>query len=243
MSDDAVWAEGLKCFYEIFKFLEEALDRLGHTLLGELDVEGMRRTKAFEQDLEFYCIIQSLNYMFLNYIINNFLYCIDGKNYLENVYQPSSAVIAYVEYLTTLEAEDPHMLAAYIYHLYVGLFSGGQILRKKRSLEASLKFKKSTDTDSTGKAGEAVTDFVDIHIFKLKKQMMEAMERVAAQLGEQDRWKLIEESKNVFRMNNKMIRTISTNKVVLRKFTNFVLVAVPTVLAIYFGSRMITHRN
>lgn len=163
---------------------------------------------------------------------------------MENVYQPSPAVAAYVDYLTSLEAEDPHMLAAYIYHLYVGLFSGGQILRKKRSLEASLKFKKSDDTDLLApKSGEAVTDFGDIPIFKLKKQMMEAMERVADQLGEQDRWKLIEESKNVFRRNNQMIRTISTNKVVLRKFTNFVLVAVPTVLAIYFGSRMITNRN
>jgi len=68
MSDDAVWAEGLKCFYEIFKYLEEALDRLGHTLLGDLDIEGMRRTKAFEQDLEFYCVYTT--FYILKLIIN-----------------------------------------------------------------------------------------------------------------------------------------------------------------------------
>ena len=175
MSDNSIWAEGLLCFYEIFKFLEEALDRLNHTLLSELDIKGMRRTKAFEEDLHFYY----------------------GKEWFENNYQPSPAVTAYIDYLTCLERDNPYMLAAYIYHLFMGLFSGGQILRKKRSLEASLKFQSSVTT--TNQPGESVTDFGDIPIFKLKKQMADAMEHIAEQLGEEDKWKLIEESKTVFR--------------------------------------------
>lgn len=216
MSDNSVWAEGLLCFYEIFKFLEEALDRLSHTLISELDINGMRRTKAFEEDLHFFY----------------------GKEWLENVYQPSPAVSAYIDYLQCLEKENPHMLAAYIYHLFMGLFSGGQILRKKRSLEASLTFK--TVNVNGQQPGEAVTDFGDVPIFKLKKQMVDAMENIASQLGEEDRWKLIEESKNVFRMNNKMIRTINTNRIVLKKFFNFALIAVPTAIAIYYGCKMIS---
>ena len=217
MTDDAVWAEGLLTFYEIFKFLEEAMDRLSHTLIGELDIKGMRRIKKiFEEDLQFYY----------------------GKEWLENEYQPNNEVTAYLEYLRTLESEDPHMLAAYIYHLYVGLFSGGQILRRKRSLEASLRLRKGNESGT----GESVTDLFDISIHKLKKQMMEATEHIAESVGEEDRRKLIEESKHVFRMNNKIIRAVKgIDRVILRKLMNFTLIALPIMLVVYFGSRMLSH--
>lgn len=48
MSENRVWAEGLLVFYEVFRYLEEAMDRYSHTLIGELDIAGMRRTQAFE---------------------------------------------------------------------------------------------------------------------------------------------------------------------------------------------------
>lgn len=217
MGDDSVWAEGLLCFYEIFKYLENALDRLGHTLLGELDIEGMRRTKAFEEDLCHYY----------------------GKEWLDTAYEPNAAVRHYLSYLATLEQENPLMLSAYVYHLYMGLFSGGQILRKKRELQARLTLGSSDAFQS--KKGEAVTDFGDIPIHRLKKQMSEKMEVIAEQVGEQDRWKLIEESKEVFRLNNKMIRTINTNQVVVRKFVKFTLLAVPVVVALYFGARYLSN--
>ena len=51
MSADHVWAEGLLVFYEVFLYLEGALDRYSHTLIGEVDVPGMRRKEAFEKVL------------------------------------------------------------------------------------------------------------------------------------------------------------------------------------------------
>ena len=33
-----------------------------------------------------------------------------------------------------LRAEDPRLIAAYIYHMYLGLYSGGKILRHKFKL-------------------------------------------------------------------------------------------------------------
>jgi len=39
-----------------------------------------------------------------------------------------------VDRLKEAEAEDPYLLVAYIYHLYAGLLSGGQVLRGKRRL-------------------------------------------------------------------------------------------------------------
>lgn len=217
MGEDSVWAEGLLCFYEIFKYLEQALDRFGHTLLGELDVEGMRRTQAFEEDLQHYY----------------------GKEWLETSYVPNAAVKHYLSYLGTLEQDNPLMLSAYVYHLYMGLFSGGQILRKKRELQARLTLESSEPAQS--RKGEAVTDFGDIPIHRLKKQMAEKMELIAEQIGEDDRWKLIEESKNVFRLNNKVIRTINTNKVVVKKFAKFTLFAVPALVVLYFGARYLSN--
>jgi len=219
MTDDKVWAEGLLFFYEIFKFLEEALDRLSHTSLHEFDVEGMRRTKQFRADLDFWY----------------------GEEFM-NTYTPHETVTSYIEYLTELEKENHNMLAAYYYHLYVGLFSGGQILRKKREMEARLNLRKvAAGADS--KQGQTVTDFGDVPIARLKRQMVEAVEAFATQLGEEDKACLLEESKMVFRMNNKMIRCIKTNKVILRKLFNFALFVVPTILVVYYGIQMVSGKQ
>ena len=49
LSNDHVWAEGLLIFYEVFKYLENAMDRLNHTMIGDLDIPGIRRLEAFEK--------------------------------------------------------------------------------------------------------------------------------------------------------------------------------------------------
>lgn len=40
----------------------------------------------------------------------------------------------YIEHLQELERSNPQLLLAYVYHLYLGLLSGGQILAKKRRM-------------------------------------------------------------------------------------------------------------
>ena len=52
--DDMVWADGLLVFYEIFRYLEGAMLRLKNSRVGQLRIEGMQRTEAFERDLEYY---------------------------------------------------------------------------------------------------------------------------------------------------------------------------------------------
>ena len=47
MQSDAVWAEGLLVFYEVFKYLEQAMER--DDTLRLYDFEGIRRTQLFEQ--------------------------------------------------------------------------------------------------------------------------------------------------------------------------------------------------
>lgn len=54
-SNNLVWADGLLVFYEIFRYLEEAMNRLHNTKVGDLKISSLcNRTEAFELDLEFY---------------------------------------------------------------------------------------------------------------------------------------------------------------------------------------------
>ncbi|KAG0728469.1 Heme oxygenase 1 [Chionoecetes opilio] len=179
MSSSRVWAEGLLVFYEVFHYLETALDRYSHTLMGEMDVAGMRRAQAFEQDLTYYL----------------------GPDWREG-YTPRESVRQYLQHLEKVEAENPYLLLAYVYHLYMGLLSGGQILRRKKALLQKLKFSRKESVE-----GMAVTE-LDGSVVKLKREMTEAMNRIAETLDEDARERLLEESKMVFVLNNNMVHSI-----------------------------------
>ncbi|KAF4526627.1 hypothetical protein B566_EDAN015397 [Ephemera danica] len=189
LSNDTIWAEGLLIFYELFRFLEEAMDRLNHTLIGELDVPGMRRTDAFKCDLDFYL----------------------GKDW-QKTYVPRKEVAQYVKYLESVENSDPHLLMAYIYHLYMGLLSGGQILQKKRQFFARFSpFKSQTQ-------GYEITKFENHTISHIKRDLVKKMNEIAEDIGEDTKQKLIDESRIVFIKNNEIIRTVKgTSEILLRK--------------------------
>lgn len=190
MSDNGVWTEGLLIFYDVFAYLEGALDRLGSSLVGSLDIEGMRRREAFEADLTFYL----------------------GADWLET-HKPRPEVQRYLDHLHSLEEENPHLLMAYIYHLYMGMLSGGQILRKKRLLVGKL-FGGGESDD----AGNAVTHYGGYKIRQLKTQLAEAMNEAAQLLDDVTRTQLIEESREVFVRNNEIVGTVKgTNQVIARK--------------------------
>ena len=46
----------------------------------------------------------------------------------------TSCVKSYISHLEKVESENPYLLSAYIYHLYMGLLSGGQILSAKKRI-------------------------------------------------------------------------------------------------------------
>lgn len=203
LSNKSVWAEGLLVFYEIFRYLEEAMIRLKDTLVGELCIEGLQRTEAFERDLSFYL----------------------GSDW-KKTYKPRQSVIKYLLHLRKLEDSDPNQLMAYIYHLYMGLLSGGQILRKKRAM-----VKKFMLFPSEHAYQDAVTDFGATGISKMKRDLVEAMNGIAGVLDEKTKEKLIEESKTVFVMNNEIIRSIQgANAVILKKFLIVIIIMLLTVI-------------
>lgn len=202
LSDDSVWADGLLIFHEIFKFLEEAMTRTSNSLIGELDVQGMRRADAFKQDLTYYM----------------------GRGWERN-YQPRPEVAEYIQYLKKLEETEPHLLMAYIYHLYMGLLSGGQILQKKRQIFSkympSFGKAKNVETD-----GFAVTTYNTKSISQLKRELVKKMNEVAGELDEPTRQKLISESRTVFIRNNQIIKTVKGATEAFMKKNLIILAAV-----------------
>jgi heme oxygenase len=198
MSDDTIYAEGLLIFYEIFRFLEEVLAKLSPRLLvfNKMDkiLKGTERTKAFEDDLEFYF----------------------GKGFFRTSYSIRPAVANYLRHLKVLEEREPLRLIAYIYHLYMGLLSGGQILKKKREL----KLKLTTLGGLTGTGpitrngsenrGDAVTQFgLDGRsISEIKRDIAFTMNDIASDLSKDEKDSLISESILVFQYNNEIIRSV-----------------------------------
>ena len=123
---DLIW--NLFIDFQVFFQLEKSLDE--YPALADLDIEGLRRTKALEEDLDHFF----------------------GPSWRTK--EDPEALVKYVDHLKKIAQEDePLLLVAYIYHLYMGLLSGGQILSKKRQFFGS----------DTGKVeGTAVTTFEGI---------------------------------------------------------------------------------
>ncbi|XP_034247726.1 heme oxygenase isoform X2 [Thrips palmi] len=197
LSDNSVWADGLLVFYEIFRYLEEAMDRLRDKPLGELRIEGMERTQAFEADLKYYL----------------------GEDWASS-YTPRASVASYLHHLMELEENDPDLLIAYVYHLYMGLLSGGQILRKKRQLLN--RFPVLAGNKKTRSGGDAVSDFGGRSIYQMKKDLVAALNSVVAQFSEEKKKSILEESRTVFELNNTLVRSVKgVTQVILRNLAFF----------------------
>ncbi|KOX70144.1 Heme oxygenase [Melipona quadrifasciata] len=210
--DDSVWADGLLIFYEIFRYLELAMIRWKHTEVGSLLQDELRRTEAFERDLEFYL----------------------GKEWTKN-YNPRGSVTKYLNHLKEIENTEPILLLAYIYHLYMGLLSGGIILRKKRQVMQKIwPFKGSQTTVNN------ITDFGNSNIYELKRNMRDTMNSIAKTLDEDTKNKLIEESKMVFTLNNEIIRSIEgAGTILIKKTMYFVIPVMIFLLALFIAMRKV----
>ncbi|KAF3420006.1 hypothetical protein E2986_04886 [Frieseomelitta varia] len=210
--DDTVWTDGLLIFYEIFRYLELAMIRWKHTKVGSLLQDELRRTEAFERDLEFYL----------------------GKEWAKN-YNPRESVTKYLNHLKEIENTEPILLLAYIYHLYMGLLSGGIILRKKRQVMQKIwPFKESQTIVNN------ITDFGNSNIYELKRNMRDTMNSIAETLDEDTKNKLIEESKMVFTLNNEIIRSIKgAGTILIKKTMYFVIPIMIFLLALFIAMRKV----
>lgn len=170
LTNNKVWADGLQIFYEIFRFLEQ------HAPAEWLPVE-YHRTAAFESDLAFYL----------------------GENW-QSEYTIRESVHKYLNHLEEIKQKDPKLLIAYIYHLYMGLLSGGQILQKKRKLMSNIV--------SSNDEGYAVTNFVGHTIGDLKKTMRSLVDDLGNEWDETVKAEILAESRRVFELNNEIVQSV-----------------------------------
>ncbi|XP_053673511.1 uncharacterized protein LOC128723767 [Anopheles nili] len=174
--DSHVWAEGLLIFYDVFKYLEQ---RVPHDFLPP----ELHRTAHFERDLLFYL----------------------GDGWQDR-HTPKPEVRAYLDHLRKIEQENANLLLAYVYHLYMGLLSGGQILQKRRALGQQMNlFRPRTDGQQEG---AALTTFEDHSIYELKQRLRKIVDDFGARLDDETRQRMLDESRKVFELNNTIIRTV-----------------------------------
>ncbi|XP_075986275.1 heme oxygenase [Anticarsia gemmatalis] len=196
LRDEQVWGGGLFIFYHIFGYLEDAKARLNMEEFDKLFVhKSLYRKKAFEEDLAHYL----------------------GENWKS--IPKAMALDNYLDHLQELERSNPRLLLAYVYHLYLGLLSGGQILAKKRRVFGDDTAKQATYTDK-------VTDFTGNDISQLKQDFRKAMNEIADTMTEEEKNAFIDESNMVFTMNNLIVNSVGgQNKVLYNLFYKFSAVA------------------
>lgn len=199
-------------FYEIFKFLEENVS-------DQILPLEYHRAAEFEKDLEFY----------------------KGCDW-EKTYKIRESVQNYLNHLNKINKRNPLLLIAYVYHLYMGLLSGGQILAKKRNI--AIQFKKSFSEQREDKnviqPGNHLTSFPDKSVFEMKNNLRNRIDEFTKNFDEKLRQELIEESKKVFELNNTIINTVEGVGAQLRKnLRNVFFYLVLTVLSGYVFLKML----
>ncbi|XP_013191005.1 heme oxygenase 1 [Amyelois transitella] len=210
LQDKQVWGEGLYSFYHIFSFLEDARDRLNMPDYNSLYVaEELLRASEIREDL--------FEYLGANWVL----------------IPKTPAVENYLLHLENLEKDNPRLLMVYVYHLYLGLLSGGQILAKKRMM-----FDDGSLSTGVEKYIDRVAYFKHNDIGKLKKDLKAAMERIAEKMTPREQDEFINESIHLFLMNNLVINSVPGQDMVLKKFICKVSAVVIAVAGVAFAYTM-----
>lgn len=178
------------------------MKRLRHSHVGRFYNRDLLRTRFFEADLELYF----------------------GRNWrTEN--SPRKCVENYIAHLRKLELTEPDLLIAYIYHLYLGLLSGGRILRKKQRMFSFSEFSKNS----------SVVDFDSQIVGQLKKFIKDTTNDIALILSDDMRNRLLEESTMVFKLNCDLIRSIDSANAVAYKIVKWIsYIALLVFLAVFY---------
>lgn len=213
LNNNDVWCDGLLVFYEIFKYLEE-------TVSQDVLPTEIRRTEEFEKDLEFY----------------------KGLDW-QKTYKVRESVQKYLNHLYEINEQNPLLLIAYVYHLYMGLLSGGQILSKKRKIATKFMQNFSEQRDDVDEnaiePGCHLTSFPNKSILEMKNNFRATIDEFTKDFDEKLRSQLIEESKKVFELNNTIINSVEGVGAQLKKnFRNFMGCLILVTLSIYLIIKM-----
>lgn len=146
-------------------------------------------------------------------------------------------------HLIVINEQNPLLLVAYVYHLYMGLLSGGQILAKKRGLEnriVGLFKKQKVESEDEVTPGHHLTTFVGKKsIAEMKAEMKKVIDNFAEDMDEATRQALIDESKKVFELNNVIIQSVQgVNEQLEKRLKHFVALILLLIFGVYLFMKM-----
>jgi len=171
MTDSKVWVEGLRRFYVVFQYLETAMkNKENYNLHKFSEINGLFRTQQFENSLRHYL----------------------GEKWPSGT---TKAMAEYSNYLLCLEKENHVLLSPFIYHMYMGILSGGQILMAKQRMAFS-----------DGKGSEAF--YFNVNVRETKNQLRNEMNALAEKLDDETKLRLLKESKMVYLLNNNLVKEV-----------------------------------
>lgn len=178
MTDSKVWVEGLRRFYVVYQYLEMAMKKEENFNLHKFaQINGLFRTQCFESSLQHYL----------------------GEKWQTQI---TKGMVEYTRYLSCLEKENHVLLSPFIYHMYMGILSGGQILMAKQRMAFS-----------DGKGSEAF--YFDVNVKDAKNQLRNEMNALAEKLDDETKLRLLKESKMVYLLNNKLVKEVKVPTEVL----------------------------
>lgn len=142
-----------------------------------------------------------------------------GDSWKDNLHPPNESVQKYLHHLRTSEVDDARLLVVYVYHLYLGLFSGGQLIRKRVT---SSSFIPSFMVGSKKKAYTCAIFEFDKHLIaRVKKNIKDGMNAIAENVDDETRQKWLDESKVLFTLNIDLIKSVKSSKqVAMRRCLN-----------------------
>eukprot|EP00127_Corallochytrium_limacisporum_P003151 Clim_evm80s146 gene=Clim_evmTU80s146 len=115
--------------------------------------------------------------------------------------EPLSSTNAYIRHLQDIGKRDPVLLLAYGWYLYMAVFSGGftvrKIVRKSFQLDRLDKVRGTETFDLTDYDGDRK---------ELKQRLREIVNTAGHSLSDKELARLLNESKEVFRRNNAVVR-------------------------------------
>lgn len=238
LRDARIYRQGLQGFYHIFKNVEVLINRelskehktKTGEILSNFWTETIARTGPLEKDLLFF--------------YNN-----DRSKFETPI---RSEQIDFVEHIYQVCEAKPHLLLAYCHVMYLALFAGGKIMLS--SLTKASGIFPQVNGKPTAEVSEKGTNLFrfkveDDQVLRLNyKRDYELATRNT--LTEQEKLEIIEESKEIFRRNVKVVKEIEahnrakiTGKLSYKVFHYgyYVSLAVAMYLVILLGRRLLNH--
>lgn len=224
LSSPRVYRTLLASFYHVYSALERHMDRRRFQFpkIAPIYFRELLRSASFEADLAFYYSSSNSSpnsspALTSTSIVNS----ASGKPLLPpDVPPPSPATQAYIREMDAAVADEPVLLIAYSYTMYMALLSGGKVIRGWIA--------KAFNLDPSATDGLHIFDFSTdpgIHdLPRFKQTYKDAVNSLS--LSDEQKRRIVNQKRRVFECNNSLINEVCWSHASRRRCLRIVFVMV-----------------